>query len=63
MSEEEKENHPEYKTIGGYLKTLIVTKGDKQAWWDNLTVAEKNMIKALPNFDADKFRRCTGIRV
>jgi len=63
MSEEEKENHPEYKTIGGYLKTTMVTTNNKQAWWDNLTVAEKNVIKALPNFDADKFRKCTGIRV
>ena len=61
MSEEEKENHPEYKTIGGYLKTIVVTTGDKQAWWDNLTVTEKNTIKALPNFDEVKFCECIGI--
>ena len=61
MSEEEKENHPEYKTIGGYLKTIIATTDNKQAWWDNLTVAEKNMIKALPNFDEVKFCKCIGI--
>ena len=61
MSEEEKENHPEYKTIGGYLKAIMATTGDKQAWWDNLTVAEKNIIKALPNFDEVKFCKCIGI--
>ena len=61
MSEEEKENHPEYKTIGGYLKTVMATTDSKQAWWDNLTVAEKNIIKALPNFDEVKFCKCIGI--
>ena len=61
MSEEEKENHPEYKTIGGYLKNIIATTGDKQSWWDNLTDAEKNIIKALPNFDEVKFCECIGI--
>ena len=61
MSEEEKENHPEYKTIGGYLKTIMATADNKQAWWDNLTVTEKNIIKALPNFDEVKFCECIGI--
>ena len=62
MSEEEKENHPEYKTIGGYLKTIIATADGKQAWWDNLTDAEKNIIKTLPNFDEIKFCKCIGIK-
>ena len=30
MTEEEKENHPEYKTIGGYIKTFVATKEDKE---------------------------------
>jgi len=62
MSEEEKENHPEYKTIGGYLKTITVTIDEKQEYWDDLTIAEKKMIKALPNFDEKKFCECIGIR-
>ena len=63
MESEEKENHPEYKTIGGYLKTVIVTKEEKQRWWDELPEDNKAAVYALPNFDADKFEKCTGIKV
>jgi hypothetical protein len=63
MTDEEKENHPEYKTIGGYIETFIVTKDDKQKWWDCLSDKEKEEIYSLPNFDADKFEACTGIKV
>ena len=63
MESEEKGNHPEYKTIGGYLKTVIVTKEEKQRWWDELPEAKKAAVYALPNFDADKFEKCTGIKV
>ena len=63
MESEEKENHPEYKTIGGYLKTVIVTKEEKQRWWDELSEDNKAAVYALPNFDADKFEKCTGIKV
>ena len=63
MEPEEKENHPEYKTIGGYLKTVIVTKEEKQRWWDELPEDNKAAVYALPNFDADKFEKCTGIKV
>ena len=61
MTDEEKENHPEYKTIGGYIKTFIATAEDKQEWWDNLSEDDKNEVKAIPNFDADKFCECVGI--
>ena len=63
MESEEKENHPEYKTIGGYLKTVIVTKEKKQRWWDELPKDAKAAVYTLPNFDADKFEKCTGIKV
>ena len=63
MTDEEKENHPEYKTIGGYLKTVIATKEEKQRWWDELPEDNKAAVYALPNFDADKFEKCTGIKV
>lgn len=62
MSEEEKKNNPTYKTTGGYLK---VRKGceDRQGWWDNLKQSERQAVYELPNFDAEKFYECTGIKV
>ena len=60
MTEEEKENHPEYKTTGGYTKTFVATKEDKEKWWNKLDKDKKDIIKALPNFDFDKFRQCVG---
>ena len=63
MSEEEKENHPEYKTIGGYIKTIIVHAEEKQNWWDELPEDDKQAVMRLPNFDADKFYQCTEIRI
>ena len=60
MTEEEKENHPEYKTTGGYVKTFVATKEDKEKWWNDLSVTDKDTIRALPNFDFDKFRQCVG---
>lgn len=39
------------------------TTEEKQKWWDKLSEDDKNAIKELPNFDADKFYLCTGIRV
>ena len=63
MSEKEKENHPEYKTIGGYIKTIIVHAEEKQMWWDKLSKDDKQVVMQLPNFDAHKFFQCTEIRV
>jgi len=63
MTDEEKERHPEYKTIGGYVKTVTITESDRQIWWDELAEEEKEAVKELPNFDADKFKKCTGISV
>ena len=61
MTDDEKKAHPSYQTTGGYLK---VTKheADKQAWWDKLPDEDKHTVMALPNFDADIFYQCTGIR-
>lgn len=63
MSVEEKDNHPEYKTIGGYVKVINVTQEDKQKWWDELTDKERQYIFDLPNFNAKKFKECTGITI
>ena len=62
MSDAEKAEHPEYKTTGGYLKIRDNTDCCKE-WWNGLTKREKQVIKNIPNFDADKFFIITGIRV
>ena len=61
MSDDEKEQHPEHETIGGYIKTFAITNQDKQKWWDNLSSEDKQEIYKLPNFDAEKFKSCTEI--
>ena len=61
MTDEEKEQHPTYKTTGGYLKKLDETECG-QLWWDSLSNHQKNIIKAIPNFDSEIFFQCTGIR-
>ena len=62
MTEEEKERHPEYKTIGGYVKVFKVTAEDKQKWWDGLSKTDKQAVFDLPNFDVGKFYECTEIK-
>ena len=63
MSEEEKQEHPEYETIGGYLKIVTVSNADKQAWWNDLKEKERQEVLNLPNFDKDVFFECTGIEI
>lgn len=62
MTNEEKEVHPSYKTTGGYLKELDESDC-AQIWWNGLLEHQRNIIKALPNFDAKIFKQCTGIIV
>jgi len=62
MTEEEKKNFPEYKTIGGYLKTNDY-KTACEIWWGKLNQEEKDSFKTLPNFNADIFYEITGIRI
>lgn len=62
MTDEEKAEHPEYKTIDGYLKVLDESEC-AQTWWDGLSQEDRDVIFNLPNFDADIFRECTGINV
>ena len=60
MSEEEKKQHPTYKTTGGYLKVLDKSES-AQIWWDGLSDTEKEIIYSIPNFDEKKFKKCVGI--
>ena len=62
MSDAEKEAHPEFETIGGYLHEEEI-KADVQSWWDGLSSNDKETVMSIPNFDADIFFECTGIRV
>ena len=62
MTNEEKEAHPTYKTTGGYLKELDESDCD-QVWWNGLLEHQRNIIKALPNFDPEIFFQCTGVKV
>ena len=60
MTDEEKAEHPTHETTGGYLRAL--DKSDcGQLWWDNLTEKEREIIKAIPNFNEEIFYICTGI--
>ena len=34
-----------------------------QRWYDNLPKNDKEVIKSIPNFNAEIFRKCTGIDV
>ena len=60
MTDEEKINHPEHETTGGYLKTVDF-KTACGLMWDNMTDDEKAAVKDIPNFDADVFKEITGI--
>ena len=62
MTNEEKAAHPEHETTGGYLKVLDESEC-AQIWWDGVSEHVKYVIMNLPNFDAEIFRRCTGIKV
>ena len=62
MTDEEKVANPTYETTGGYLKVLDESECG-QLWWGSLSDLQKNHIKSIPNFDAEIFEQCTGIKV
>ena len=62
MTDEEKTEHPTHETTGGYLKVLDESDCGR-LWWGSLSDFQKNVIKALPNFDPEIFEQCTGINV
>ena len=61
------EEHPDHKITGGYLEKTeagrIYTHEPFLTWWNSLNEREKEIIKNIPNFDAEKFFKITGIRV
>jgi hypothetical protein len=62
MTKEEKAEHPEYKTTGGYLKTLEYKEAAKESI-SKASEKEKAQIRALPNYDPDVFEAIFGIRI
>ena len=62
MTDDEKEEHPEYTVTGGFLKHIERETG-RQKWWDELSTDEKDAIFNIPNFDKELFKKITGINV
>ena len=62
MTEEEKKEHPEHETLGGYLK-VIPYKDACKLMWEKLDDDEKQAVKEIPYFDAEVFKEITGIDV
>jgi len=60
MSKDDKNNYPNYRELGGCLKTFAY----KDAWasfWSNSTEQQRGCITSIPQFDAEIFKKITGI--
>ena len=62
MTDDEKREHPEHETIGGYLKTVEFETACR-IMWHNLSECEKQAVMEIPNFDAKIFEEITDIDV
>ena len=62
MSDKEKEEYRTAETTGGYLKVIPV-KQSAQIWWEEMSTIDKEIIKSIPNFNADIFEEIIGIKV
>ena len=62
MTDEEKAAHPEAETTGGYLKGRTAADNARK-WWAGLDAADRNEILSLPNFNAETFKKITGIDI
>lgn len=64
MTEVQKENNPMYKIMKGCLIPSIPQLcSERQEWWSGLSQEDKDTVLSLPNFDAEIFQKCTGIKV
>ena len=64
MSDQEKADNPDHVTIGGYLKARVLPINEAfPKVWPTLDVETRRKFVALPNFDAAKFERITGVDV
>ena len=62
MTDKEKSENETHKTTGGYLK-VYEYKEACNIMWDSFTKEEKEVIKSIPNFDANIFKEITGIDI
>lgn len=61
-TDEEKAEDKAKELIGGYLKRYDYKEACAN-WWAALSDKNKEVIKQMPNFDADKFEEITGIKI
>lgn len=61
-TEEEKKTDKEKELVGGYLKEYTFYEAC-QNWWNRMSDKNKEIIKSIPNFDAEIFKEITGIEV
>ena len=61
-TEEEMEDSPIRQAIQGYLKQYTFEEACLN-WWDSLSNEAKELIKTIPNFDKEIFKKITGIEV
>jgi len=62
MTEKEKQDNPNHEVTGGYLRHNDIKEEWRKAY-DSATDIDKELLLALPNFDADVFEEITGIDV
>ena len=65
MSQQEKNQHPEYVTTGGYLKKYTYKEAFRKSFEEAKQLPDwpeqLKRLKALPNFDAEVFEVISGI--
>jgi hypothetical protein len=62
MTDQEKIDNPSCETTGGYLRVYDYQEAWRKAW-DGATDEDKELLYALPNFDAEVFKEISGIDV
>jgi hypothetical protein len=62
MTEQEKIDNPSCETTGGYLRVYDYQEAWRKAW-SGATDEDKELLYALPNFDAEVFKEISGIDV
>ena len=61
-TDEEKKESERKALDEGYLKVYTYKEACKN-WWKNMTEENKEIVKSIPNFDAEVFEDITGIKV
>lgn len=59
MTEKEQQQNLKAKTTGGFMRELDL-KEEAEKWWTVLDDEEKEIIRAIPNYNRTKFRKIMG---